>query len=140
MYVVSKTYKDFKGNERTEDFYFHLMESEIAELELSTTGGFTESIQKIIQAQDTPEIIKQFKRIILKAYGVISDDGKRFIKNDKLSEEFAQTNAYSDLFMELATDDEKAAKFINGIVPEELQQKENDLKVIPGAEETVDNQ
>lgn len=140
MYVVSKTYKDFKGNKRTEDFYFHLMESEIAELELSTTGGFTESIQKIIQAQDTPEIIKQFKRIILKAYGVISDDGKRFIKNDKLSEEFAQTNAYSDLFMELATDDEKAAKFINGIVPEELQQKENDLKVIPGAEETVDNQ
>ena len=140
MYVVNKTYKDFKGNERTEDFYFHLMESEIAELELSTTGGFTESIQKIIQAQDTPEIIKQFKRIILKAYGVISDDGKRFIKNDKLSEEFAQTNAYSDLFMELATDDEKAAKFINGIVPEELQQKENSLKVIPGAEETVDNQ
>ena len=116
------------------------MESEIAELELSTTGGFTESIQKIIQAQDTPEIIKQFKRIILKAYGVISDDGKRFIKNDKLSEEFAQTNAYSDLFMELATDDDKAAKFINGIVTEELQQKENDLKVIPGAEETVDNQ
>lgn len=123
-------YVDFDGNKREEDFFFHLMESEIAEMELSTAGGFTESIQRIIQSQDVPEIIRQFKTIILKSYGVKSPDGKRFIKNDALSEEFSQTNAYSKLFMELATDDEAASAFINGIVPEELKADESKLSVL----------
>ena len=133
--MLKKTikYKDFNGNEREEDFYFNLMQSEIAELELSTAGGFTESIQKIIQTQDGPEIIKQFKKIILKSYGEKSADGKRFIKSDELSEAFSQTNAYSELFMELATDDEAASVFINGIVPDELKQDENDISVVSPA-------
>ena len=133
--MLKKTikYKDFNGNEREEDFYFNLMQSEIAELELSTVGGFTESIQKIIQTQDGPEIIKQFKKIILKSYGEKSADGKRFIKSDELSEAFSQTNAYSELFMELATDDEAASVFINGIVPDELKQDENDISVVSPA-------
>lgn len=133
--MLKKTikYKDFNGNEREEDFYFNLMQSEIAELELSTVGGFTESIQKIIQTQDGPEIIKQFKKIILKSYGEKSADGKRFIKSDELSEAFSQTNAYSELFMELATDDEAASVFINGIVPDELKQDENNISVVSPA-------
>ena len=133
--MLKKTikYKDFNGNEREEDFYFNLMQSEIAELELSTAGGFTESIQKIIQTQDGPEIIKQFKKIILKSYGEKSADGKRFIKSDELSEAFSQTNAYSELFMELATDDEAASAFINGIVPDELKQDENNISVVSPA-------
>ena len=133
--MLKKTikYKDFNGNEREEDFYFNLMQSEIAELELSTVGGFTESIQKIIQTQDGPEIIKQFKKIILKSYGEKSADGKRFIKSDELSEAFSQTNAYSELFMELATDDEAASAFINGIVPDELKQDENNISVLSPA-------
>lgn len=133
--MLKKTikYKDFNGNEREEDFYFNLMQSEIAELELSTAGGFTESIQKIIQTQDGPEIIKQFKKIILKSYGEKSADGKRFIKSDELSEAFSQTNAYSELFMELATDDEAASVFINGIVPDELKQDENNISVVSPA-------
>ena len=133
--MLKKTikYKDFNGNEREEDFYFNLMQSEIAELELSTVGGFTESIQKIIQTQDGPEIIKQFKKIILKSYGEKSADGKRFIKSDELSEAFSQTNAYSELFMELATDDEAASVFINGIVPDELKQEENNISVVSPA-------
>ena len=133
--MLKKTikYKDFNGNEREEDFYFNLMQSEIAELELSTVGGFTESIQKIIQTQDGTEIIKQFKKIILKSYGEKSADGKRFIKSDELSEAFSQTNAYSELFMELATDDEAASVFINGIVPDELKQDENNISVVSPA-------
>ena len=133
--MLKKTikYKDFNGNEREEDFYFNLMQSEIAELELRTVGGFTESIQKIIQTQDGPEIIKQFKKIILKSYGEKSADGKRFIKSDELSEAFSQTNAYSELFMELATDDEAASAFINGIVPDELKQDENNISVVSPA-------
>ena len=111
------TYTDYNGNERTEDFYFNLTEAEIMEMEMSTAGGLAESIPRIVAAQDAPSIIKIFKDIVLKAYGVKSADGKRFIKNSAIREEFEQTEAYSKLFMELATDEDAAAEFVNGIVP-----------------------
>ncbi|MFA5655114.1 MAG: hypothetical protein WDA37_00055 [Dysgonamonadaceae bacterium] len=84
---------------------------------MSTTGGLAEMIQKIVAAQDAPAIIKIFKELVLKAYGEKSPDGKRFIKSDDITMAFSQTEAYSQLFMELATDADAAAKFVNGIVP-----------------------
>ena len=114
------TYTDFNGVERSEDFYFNLTKAEIMEMEMGTTGGLSEMINKIIAAKDVPAIIKLFKELVLKAYGVKSDDGKRFIKNDTVRDEFAQTEAYSELFMELATDSDKAAAFVNGIVPADV--------------------
>lgn len=113
------TYTDYNDVERTEDFYFNLTKAEILELELSTEGGLEQMIQKIVAAQDLPALSKYFKKIILMSYGEKSPDGKRFIKNDKLSEEFSQTEAFSQLYIELATDDIAAAEFINGIVPNE---------------------
>lgn len=121
MVKKTLTYVDFNGTERTEDFYFNLMESEIAEMELSTEGGLAERIQRIVSAQNTPEIIKIFKELVLKAYGEKSPDGKRFIKSRELSEAFSQTTAYSDLFMMLATNDKEAAAFVNGIIPEKTK-------------------
>ena len=112
------TYTDYNGTERTEDHYFNLTEAELMEMEMSTTGGLAEMIQRIVAAQDTPAIIKIFKELVLKAYGQKSPDGRRFIKNDDLREEFSQTEAYSKLFMELATNADAAAKFVNGIMPE----------------------
>ena len=114
------TYTDYNGSERTEDFYFNLSKAEIMEMEMSTAGGLTEMIQKIVAAQDSPAIIKVFKELILKAYGEKSPDGKRFIKSDEISTAFSQTEAYSQLFMELATDADAAAKFVNGIIPVDL--------------------
>ena len=111
------TYNDYNGNERTEDFYFNLTKAEIMEMELGTTGGLAEMLTRIVAAQDAPAIIKMFKDIVLKAYGEKSPDGKRFVKSEELSTAFSQTEAYSQLFMELATDADEAAKFINGIVP-----------------------
>ena len=113
-------YTDYNGVNREEDFYFNLSKAEIMEMELSTTGGLTERINKIIGAQDTSTIIKMFKDLVLRAYGVKSDDGRRFIKSEELKNDFAQTEAYSILFMELATDSDKAAEFVNGIVPSDM--------------------
>lgn len=110
-------FEDYNGVERTEDHWFNLSEAEIMEIELGTTGGFAEMIEKIIAAKDTPSIIKIFKDLILKAYGQKSSDGRRFIKSKELSEEFSQTEAYSVLFMKLATDADAAARFVNGIIP-----------------------
>lgn len=111
------TYVDYNGSERTEDYYFNLSKAELMEMEMGTTGGMIELIQRIVAAQDSPAIIKIFKDLILKSYGEKSLDGKRFIKSEELSTAFAQTEAYSQLFMELATDAEAAAKFVNGIIP-----------------------
>lgn len=117
------TYTDYNGVERTEDFYFYLSKADLMEMEMGTTGGFAEMIQKVVNAQDAPAIIKIFKDLILKAYGEKSADGKRFIKNDELRDAFSQTEAYSQLFMELATDSDAAAKFINGIMPADVSEK-----------------
>lgn len=111
------TYTDYNGVERTEDHYFNLSKAELMEMELSTTGGLAEMINKIVAAQDAPAIVKIFKELVLKAYGQKSDDGRRFIKSKELSDSFAQTEAYSQLFMELATNADAAAAFVNGIVP-----------------------
>lgn len=114
------TYTDYDGNERTEDFYFNLSKAEIMEMELSTTGGLTKMIEKIVAEQDGKKIIEVFKDLVLKSYGEKSADGRRFIKNDEIREAFSQTEAYSDLFMKLATDADEAADFVNGIVPANL--------------------
>ena len=129
MLKKTMTYTDYNGVERTEDFFFNLTKAELMEMELGTAGGLAETLQKIVDSKDAPAIIKAFKDIVLRAYGKKSDDGRRFIKTPEISEEFAQTEAYSQIFMELATDADAAAKFVNGIVPADLAQK----AALPGA-------
>ena len=117
--MIKKTisYTDYNGIERTEDFYFNLTKAEIADMELSTTGGFSELVKKIVDAKNVPQLVEIFKTVLHKAYGVKSPDGRRFMKNEELWLEFKETEAYSQLYMELATDDKKAADFINGVIP-----------------------
>lgn len=129
------SYTDYKGNERTEDFYFNLSRAEIAEMELTTDGGLSDYIEKIIKAANQSQIVMLFKDLILKAYGEKSEDGRRFIKSEELSNAFSQTEAYSILFMELAGDAGKAADFVNGIVPELTEDEKKaaeQFKALPG--------
>lgn len=117
--MLKKTikYTDFNGDEVTEDFFFHLSKAELVELEMSEKGGLSDRMQRIIAAEDGKAIMDEFKKIILMAYGQRSDDGKRFIKNKALSEEFGSSEAYSELFMELVTKPDEAAAFVNGLIP-----------------------
>lgn len=110
-------YTDYDGNQREEDFYFNLTKAELMEMELSTDGGLQKKIERIVSSQDNKMIVEIFKDIIIKSYGVKSPDGKRFIKNDEVRDEFLQTEAFSELFMQLATDEKAASNFINGVVP-----------------------
>lgn len=114
------TYTDYNNVERTENFYFNLNKAELTELEMGTTGGYAEMITRISETKDVPSLIKIFKELILMAYGEKSQDGKRFMKSDEISTAFSQTEAYSNLFMELATDSAAAAAFVNGIMPSDL--------------------
>lgn len=124
------TFKDFNDQEVSEDHFFHLTKAELVELEMSVDGGLSESLQKIIASEDGKQIIAQFKEIILGSYGKKSDDGRRFIKNQQLRDEFESSEAYSTLFMELVTDAGAAAEFVNGIVPTNLAQEA--LKITSG--------
>lgn len=118
MIRKSITYTDYDGNERTETFYFNLNETEITELQYERQGGLKAWLEKITNSNDNVEIMKEFKKIILKAYGVKSDDGRRLIKNQQVIDEFTQTEAYNKLFMELVTGGDVAmANFIYGILP-----------------------
>ena len=117
------TYNDYNEVSRTEDFYFNLSKAEIMEMEMSTAGGMEQMINKIIAAQDAAAILKVIKDMIRKSYGEKSADGKRFIKNKELTDEFTQTEAYSILYMELLTDANAAAAFVNGIIPVDLSKQ-----------------
>lgn len=133
MLVKRINYTDYNGNERSEDFYFNLNKGEIFNLQFGTEGGLDKAIQKIIQTEDTPKIVKIFQDIILNAYGVKSDDGRRFIKSEELSTEFKQTEAYSELLMELVSDEKKAADFINALMPKDLaEEAQKQQKLLEG--------
>ena len=120
--MIKKTieYVDYNGENRKEEFYFNLSKAEVMELEMSKNGGLSEYIQRIVKSSDNAAIMALFKEIICKAYGEKSLDGKRFIKNKELTDAFVQTEAYSELFMELATNADEAAAFINGIIPKNM--------------------
>ena len=134
MIAKTMTYKDFNNVERTETFYFNLTPAEAIEMEVMESGGLGVYIDRIIQEQDARKIIEIFKDLILRSYGVKSNDGKHFLKDEKLRTAFASTNAYSDLFMQLATNAEMASAFVNGIVP---QMTEEEIARFAGKKEPV---
>ena len=128
------TFTDYNGVERTEDCYFNLTEAELTEMELSMAGGYQQYVQNVINAMDGPSLIRLFKDLIMRTYGIKSPDGREFRKSDEISRSFAQTEAYSKLFMELATDSKAAADFVNGVVSDDMRRRmaeQNKLTTIP---------
>lgn len=138
--MLKKTFKfvDYNGNPRTEDHYFNLTQAEVTELELSVDGGLTAMINRVVQAQNGRQIIDTMKDIILKSYGVKSPDGRRFIKNQEVRDAFIQTEAYSQLFMELATNAKAASDFVAGIIPAQADAEPNaETPALPGSSEEL---
>ena len=111
------TYTDYNGVERTETHQFNLSKAELVDMEATTPGSLSEKLKRIVDGADGPEIMKFFKELIFKSYGIKSDDGRRFMKSAEISEAFSQTEAYVQLYMELVTNPEAAADFANGIIP-----------------------
>lgn len=120
MLKKTVTYRDFNDEETTEVFFFHLSQAELVELEMSKEGGFVKAMKRVQEAGDQATLVKEMKNIILMSYGQKSPDGKKFIKNERLREEFESSEAFSTLFMELATDAGSALEFFQGIIPSKL--------------------
>ena len=114
------TFTDYDGEKRTETHYFNLERNELIKLEISSIGGLEESVKRIIEARNGKEIMDTFERIILVSYGEKDLDGVHFNKSEEMSNRFKNSKAYDALFMELVTDDNAAADFINGILPDDM--------------------
>ena len=132
--MVKKTakYEDFNGVERTEDVYFNLTELEVMELATELPDEMVESLgknpnkensAKAVSSLGTKGIIEFIKTLMLKSYGVKSEDGRTFIKNEKVREEFQYGGAFSAIAVELMTDDEAASEFVNKIISAKLAAK-----------------
>lgn len=128
MYTDKRTYIDFDGHERTEEFRFNLTKQELTQMHLTTVGGLDEYIKRIAETQDVPKTIELFKQLMDMSYGIKTPDGRGFMKTKEALAEYQATNAYSDLYMELVSDVEKATKFVNDIAPVE---PEDHKKVTP---------
>lgn len=123
MYKKTITYEDYNGESRTEDFFFNLTKAELAELNLSVDGGYASYIERIVAAKDIPTLSKIFKELVLMSYGEKSADGKRFVKNrdgHRLADDFVETEAYSELYIELVSNTDAASEFVNNIIPKNL--------------------
>lgn len=133
------TYTDYNGETRTEDFYFNFTKAELTQLQFGTIGGLDALLQRIVAEKKVPELVEMFQMLILKAYGKKSDDGRRFIKSETLREEFSQTEAYSELWMELITDEKAAAAFVNGLMPADVVSKINTAAIAEKPNLTLSN-
>lgn len=123
MIKKTVTYVDYNGIERTESYYFHYTEAEILDMEMSTEGGFAERIQRIIDAKDQTALMKEIKKFVLDAFGVKSEDGRRFMKSQDIKQAFVESPAYSEIWLELLSDDKMASDFVNGVVPENMNDR-----------------
>lgn len=125
MLPVKLTYIDYEENERTETFYFNLTEAELTMWQLKRSGGMKKHLEKIMETQNAPEIMENFRQIIHMSYGEKSEDGRRFIKKapdgHELADDFEQTEAYSQLIMKILSDEKYAADFVNGLMPKSLK-------------------
>lgn len=134
-------YTDFDGNKRQEYHYFNFTESEIQEMNLRTPGGLKKRLETIVREQDPNQLVTYFKSLILDAYGIKSEDGRRFAKSKEISEAFSQTGAYNKLFMQLTTDTNAAIRFVNGIIPDVKEKRDTEKIVgLPSPEEVAARQ
>lgn len=123
MWTYNATYESFDGETIKEKFYFNLSKAELTEMEISSGEGYSGYLQKIIDTKDRKELVATFKKLIDMSYGVKADDGKKFYKNAEALADFHATNAYSNLFCELATDSKLAAEFLINVLPKDIVSK-----------------
>lgn len=151
MYVKKVTYKDYDDIERTETCMFNLTKAELSQMQMEQAGGLEKRLTKMIELQDAPSLMRTIKDLLHRSYGEKSDDGRRFIKVDPttgvhLADEFEQTEAYSQIYMELCTNAEAAAEFIANVVPKDIaeaakqyEKEHPDLKVLPSSTVVTDS-
>lgn len=139
--MITKTinYTDFNCEKQTETACFHMSKRELMKLafEMPDMGVDEDDLKgknpddldveavgaKMLETVGPAGLIDFIEKLVLRSYGVKSEDGRRFIKSDELTAEFAQTPAYDEFIMELLNNEQAQAEFISKVIPaEELKQ------------------
>lgn len=127
MFSRTFEYKGYDGEMRKETWWFNLSETELYKLELGTVGGVNGMMNRMLREEQPDKIVDMFEKIILTSVGERSADGRRFLKKPRpgmpwgeVAEDFRETPAYDQLFIELVSDGTKVSDFLKGAIPEEL--------------------
>lgn len=130
MFITKIKYEDFNGNQCEEEACFYLNEAEITSLKMFSDTEDLESVQKRIingetKHEDMLKMMDAIKELILKSYGIKSEDGKHFRKSEEISKDFEQSAAFPALFMDIYNDatGNKVQNFIKGVMPKSLLNK-----------------
>lgn len=136
MLKKTVTYEDFNGNSRTEELRFNLTQTELVELAMELPDGVSDAVgddpskvdqetaaRKLMETLGGKGVFEFIKKLLLKSYGVMSADGRRFDKSEELTKEFSQTLAFDTIMMDLMSDDIAAAEFVNGVIPSKVADK-----------------
>lgn len=115
------TFRDNDNNEKTTTLYFNLTRFEWLELETYTKGGLIENLQMAIETGNAKKTIDILKKIILRAYGEKDAESGEFEKSDEIAIKFSKTDAFSELFYELAYNEEASKTFFLGLIPTEFR-------------------
>lgn len=111
------TYTDYNGKIRTETFYFNLNKAEITEMDFEYEGGIMKKLNDLAGHGTPKELLDFFKNLVSRSYGEKTEDGRQLVKSPELFTKFSQTEAYSELFVELLSSEENMSAFVNGIIP-----------------------
>lgn len=120
MFSRTFEYTGYDGQTHKDTWWFNLSEAELYKLELSNLGGMNGMMNKLLRESKPGEIVDLFEKLILSAVGERSVDGRKFLKNEEIRQDFYQSKAYSDLFVELVKSGDKLAEFLRGAIPAEV--------------------
>lgn len=120
-------YENYEGEKVKEPFYFNLTKAELQELDFEIPGGFEGMIEKLKKNPSNIDVVNSFKKILGKAYGEKLPNGKIY-KTKENAEAFFASDAYSELFYWMISDEDNAMKFIEGMLPKEIAENVPDLK------------
>lgn len=113
------TYTDYNGDEQTEKYYFDLTIPEMLELSFSSAGDIQSTLERLSNSRKVGEIFNIIQTLIFKSVGVKSDDGKRFVKNEEVLNDFKQSRGYEAFLMKMMQDTKYASKFIEQLIPQD---------------------
>ena len=109
-------YEGFDGEIIEEDLYFNLTRMDLIELnDRYESKDMAAYMDKIVKEKNIKELYKVLKDIVLMAYGVKSEDGKRFVKNQTVKDEFSESLAFSQLIEDFHETDTAMSDFVTGI-------------------------
>jgi len=134
MYERTFTYKGFDGKTYSDTYNFYLSKADLLEIHLGTFVGLDVLLKQLVETKNGKEIMAIVKEFIMKSVGRVSSDGRRFVRNDEIREEFLETPAYSELFEELVLDPNKVIEFLSNVTPEEVGSKMRELHAQAEAE------